>query len=448
MKLLKSLLRGDGNFRRALSVVLITFVMFTMGAIAGSAAGAFNGKALYQEAFDHVANEHIGLLEMNPADRQAWLDEWRNKFKGSDKLDTESGADDAVTQMLTSLKFKHDSYWKPTQWTQRSQDRKAEFGGIGVNLQIKGAERVSNANPMFIPLEPRKGTPAANVGLLKNDIILAVNRKSLNGKTTDDAVSMIRGAIGTPVRLTIKRQVSTGKFLIFNQRLVRASIPIEQVEDHDLGDSVYTVKIKTFSLDRFSSDVSKALTRASAHQALILDLRQNPGGDKDNAMLLLEWLVPEGVIYVETARENDVLRTETISLTPTEKIITTTWSDNRPSSIVRHKRASLIIPASMKILVLQDGGSASASEITIGGLKGTGRASLLIGTRSYGKGHGQNGWNLSYGRGMFLVNFRFKPGNITMDGVGIDPDVVDNTVEIEKYLEFAKHKALDLLKQP
>ena len=448
MKLLKSLLRGDGNFRRALIVVLITFVMLTLGAIAGSAAGSFNGKALYQEAFNHIANEHIGLLEMSPSDRQVWLDEWRNKFKGSDKLDTESGADDAVIQMLTSLKFKHDSYWKPTEWTKRSQDRKAEFGGIGVNLQIQGAERVSNANPMFIPLGPRKGSPAANAGLLKNDIILAVNRKSLNGKTTDDAVSMIRGTIGTPVQLTIKRQLASGKFFIFNQRLVRASIPIEQVEDHELGDGIYTVKIKTFSLDRFKSDVSKALIRASVHRALVLDLHQNPGGDKDNAMLLLEWLVPEGVIYVETARENDVLRTETITLTPSEKIVTTTWSDNRPPSIVRYSRASLIIPATMKILVLQDHGSASASEITIGGLKGTGRASLLIGTRSYGKGHGQNVWNLSYRRGMFLVNFRFKPGNITMDGVGIDPDVVDNTVEIEKYLELAKQKALDLLKQP
>lgn len=448
MKLLKSMLRGDGSFSRALGVILIAVVMLTLQAAAGSTAGAFSGQVLYREAFDHVANEHIGLLEMSPADRQAWLNEWRDKFKGTDKLDTEGGADDAVVQMVKSLNFKHDSYWTPSQWSARSQDRKAEFGGIGINLQIKGAERVTDANQMFIPSDPRKDSPAAKAGLLKNDIILSVNRKSLKGMTTEDAVSMIRGAIGTPVQMVIKRPLAKGGFFIFNQRLVRASIPIDQIEDHDLGDGIYTIKINTFSLDRFQSDVSKALSRASTNQALILNLRGNPGGDKDNALRLLEWLVPEGVIYVETARENDVLRTETVSLTPTQKIITTTWSDNRPASIVRYTRASLIIPATMKILVLQDGGSASASEITIGGLKGTKRASLLIGTRTYGKGHGQNVWNLSYKRGLYLVNFRFKPGNIVMDGVGIDPDVVDKTVEIEKYLDFAKQKALDLLKQP
>lgn len=448
MKLLKCL-RGGGSFSHALSVFVVAIFMLAIGALAGNTqSGPFNGPALYQQAFDHIASEHIGLLEMTPAERQAWLGEWKEKFKGTDKLDTESGADDAVTQMMTSLKFRHDSYWKPTQWSQRSQDRKAEFGGIGVNLQIDGAESVTDANPMFIPLDPRKDSPAAKVGLRKGDIILAVNRKSMTGKTTSDAVSIIRGAIGTPVNLTIKRKLANGNYFIFNQRLVRASIPIEQVTDGDLGDGVYQVKINTFSLDRFKSDVSNALTRASSHQALILNLRGNLGGDKDNAMRLLEWLVPEGVIYVETSRENDVLKTETISLTATEKIVTTTWSDNRPVNINRYGRAKLIIPATMKILVLQDGSSASASEITIGGLKGTGRSSLLIGTRTYGKGHGQNVWNLSYGRGLVLVNFRFKPGNITMDNVGIDPDVVDQQTEVEKYLDFAKQKALDLLKQP
>jgi len=422
--------------------------MLALGAVAGNTAGAFNGHALYQEAFNHIASEHIGLLEMTPQERQAWLDEWKEKFKGTGKLDTEGGADDAVVQMMTSLKFRHDSYWKPSEWSQRSQDRKAEFGGIGVNLQIDGAESVSDATPMFIPQEPRKDTPAFKVGLLKGDIILFVNRKPLTGKTTSDAVTLIRGPIGTPVILTIKRKLANGKFLTFNQRLVRASIPIEQVSDSDLGDGVYTVKINTFSLDRFRSDVSSALTRASTHQALILNLRGNLGGDKDNAMLLLEWLVPEGVIYVETSRDGDALKTQTVSLTPTQKIITTTWSDNRPVNIERYTRAKLIIPLSMKILVLQDGNSASASEITIGGLKGTGRASMLIGTRTYGKGHGQNVWNLSYGRGLVLVNFRFKPGNIAMDNVGIDPDVVDKTIEMNKYLDFAKQKALDLLKQP
>ncbi len=448
MKLLKYL-RGGGSFKHAISVVFVAIFMLAIGAVAGSTqSGPFNGSALYQEAFDHIANEHIGLLEMTPAERQAWLGEWKEKFKGTGKLDTEDGADDAVVQMMKSLKFKNDSYSKPTEWSQRSQDRKAEFGGIGVNLQIDGAESVTDANPMFIPLEPRKDSPAARVGLLKGDIILSVNRKSLTGKTTSDAVSMIRGEIGTPVHLTIKRKLANGNFFIFNQRLVRASIPIERVEDGDLGDGVYQVKISTFSFNRFRSDVSSALTRASKHQALILNLRGNLGGDKDNAMRLLEWLVPEGVIYVETAREGDVLKTETTSLTATQKIVTTTWSDNRPVSINRYGRAKLIIPATMKIVVLQDHNSASASEITLGGLRGTGRASLLIGTRSYGKGHGQNVWNLSWGRGLILVNFRFKPGNITMDGIGIDPDVVDQQTEVAKYLEFAKQKALDLLKQP
>lgn len=466
MKLLKAKW-GDGKLSRYLSLLLIAFFMLAAGSMAGSfpLPTKFNGPVLYTEVFEKLRDDHIGLLEMSPADRQTWVAEWQNKFKGTTQLDTESGTDEAVQQMLSSLKFVNDSYWLPAQWTKRSEDRRAEFGGIGITLYVRGADEAAKAlpshatkeqilaarkvtknRPMIVHSDPRQDSPAQKAGLRKGDVILYVDDKSLAGKTTDDAVQAIRGKVDTSVKLTLRRKGVRGKSYTFVRKIKRATIPIDMVEHKELGDGVYHVKINTFAFDRFEQDVSTALKEAAGYNAVLLNVRGNSGGDRDNALQLLEWLVPEGIIYVEISRIGNALRTETISLTATEKVRTLTWSDNRPSQTFRTQRKPLLVPAGTPLLVLMNGGSASASEITAGGLKGTGRASMLVGARSFGKGHGQNVWNLRFGRGLIAVNFRFKPGNIDMDGIGIDPDVEDKNDDMDKAIEFGKQEALKYLK--
>lgn len=319
-----------------------------------------------------------------------------NDFYG--KLpDAQAATYDAIRGIVNELGDPNTSFLTPEEAEFFRTAIQGSFEGIGARVEWDEA-----ADTLRIS-EPFENQPAWQAGLRRGDLVMAVDGESLQGTDLNEAVGKIRGPKGTTVLLTIVRE---GKAAPFDVEVVRDLIETPTIATDTVGQqqNIAYVKLSTFNQNA-GQLVRQAVEEALQHEpaALIFDLRGNTGGLLREAVKVANVFIEESTVLLERFSDGHVETYETTT-----------------SAVAKN------IP----MLVLVNGGSASASEIVAGALQDTGRAKLL-GTTTYGKGSVQLPHTLSNGAIMRVtIAHWFTPNDRTINGTGLAPDlVVDLTDE-------------------
>ncbi len=298
----------------------------------------------------------------------------------------------AINGMLTSLD-PHSVYFDPQTYSEQQNIIKGEFGGLGIEVTMEdGVIKV---------ISPIDDTPAAKAGILPNDLIVELNGKQVYGMTLNDALDIMKGKPGTDITLTIVRDGVADPITV---TLTRGIIPVTAVRSYMIGD-VGVIRIISFSEQAFSG-LEKAIHKffddngGKPPKGLILDLRNNPGGAVDQAIAVSDAFLSRGAIVMTRGRiaEQDQRY------------------DAKPDDL-----DALI--KDLPVIVLINGGTASAAEIVAGALQDQKRATL-VGSRSYGKGSVQSIISLGVDGAMKLTTARYyTPNNRSIQAAGINPDI-------------------------
>lgn len=298
----------------------------------------------------------------------------------------------AIQGMLTSLD-PHSGYLEPVDYADVQEDTSGQFGGLGIEVTMEeGIIKV---------VSPIDETPAANAGILSNDYIIELDGQQVLGLTLDEAVAKMRGPVGSKIKLTVIRQGSNEPI---QYELARDIIAMRAVRWEFEGD------IGVMRLSRFSEQAYVGIQNAIeemyeerdgvAPKGLILDLRNNPGGLVDQAVYVTDAFLKQGAVVLTRGR----LQQESARY------------DARPDEL----DAKI---ADVPLVVLINGGSASAAEIVAGALQDHKRATL-VGTRSFGKGSVQSIISLGPNGAMRLTTARYyTPNNRSIQAAGIHPDI-------------------------
>ena len=297
--------------------------------------------------------------------------------------------DSAINGMLAALD-PHSAYLNPKHFRDMQIQTRGEFGGLGIEVTME--------NGVVKVVSPIDDTPAAKAGVQANDLITHLDGDQIVGLTLEQAVEKMRGPVNTPITLTVVRKGIDDPVEI---KIVRDVIRINAVKSR-LEDDIIYVKISTFNEQTHTNLVKQveALKKQLAKPAkgYVIDLRNNPGGLLDQAISVSDDFLDKGAIVLTKGR----------NLEETQR------ANARPGDITDGKR----------ILVLINGGSASASEIVAGALQDHKRA-LVIGTRSFGKGSVQTIIPLGQNGAIRLTTARYyTPAGRSIQAKGIDPDVV------------------------
>ncbi|MCX6052445.1 MAG: S41 family peptidase [Campylobacterales bacterium] len=302
-----------------------------------------------------------------------------------DNISIEDLMDKALKGMLVNIDA-HSSYLSREDYKKLKVQTNGEFGGLGITVGIK-----DGALTVIAPIE---GTPADKAGVKAGDIILKINNESTISMTIDDAVAIMRGAVGTPIDLTIVR---TGETKPLSVHIIRGNITIESVYTRTIGDNLLYVRVTSFD-KKVAEDVAKAIkAKKATTKGIILDLRNNPGGLLDQAVDLVNLFVDEGEIVSQKGR-NEI--------------------DNK---VYKASPSATITKVPMVVLI--NAGSASASEIVAGALQDHKRA-ILVGENTFGKGSVQVVLPITEDEALKLTIARYYlPSGRTIQAVGVKPDI-------------------------
>src|SRR6185437_746928 len=275
---------------------------------------------------------------------------------------------------------------------------RGEFGGLGIEVSMESG--------LVKVVSPIDDTPAARAGLRPGDLITNINGEAVQGLTLPEAVEKMRGPINSEITLTIRRE---GKDP-FDVKLTRANIKIQSVRSHLQGSDVGYIRITSFNeqTDVGLNAAMKNLKQQANNKlsGIILDLRNNPGGLLDQAVAVSDAFLDKGEIVSTRGR--------------------------RAEDAQRYDARQGDIANGLPVVVLINGGSASASEIVAGALQDHHRA-ILVGTKSFGKGSVQTIIPLPGHGAMRLTTARYyTPSGRSIQAKGIDPDIVIEAAKIEK----------------
>lgn len=295
----------------------------------------------------------------------------------------------AMKGMVQSLGDKHSAYLSPAQMGRLNVETKGEFGGIGVTVRQK------NGLPLVV--EVHEDCPAWRAGIQTGDFITHVDGEDINGLSFDKVIDVIRGNVGTDVELQLLRPAAEETFTV---TLTREKISLPNVEWKMLADGIAWLRVASFDLD-LAKRVEEALGELTDEgaQGLILDLRGNAGGVVDQAILVSDMFLTEGLIFSQKSRHPKLAKPVDAS-------------------------APTGIDATVPVVVLVDEGTASSAEIVAGALQANGRATL-VGANTVGKGAVSKVLELPDGSGLALiVSYYELAGGQIIEGDGLHPDVV------------------------
>ncbi|MBW1616913.1 MAG: S41 family peptidase [Deltaproteobacteria bacterium] len=307
-----------------------------------------------------------------------------------DHMETDKLIEEATKGMVKSLD-PHSDLLTPEDLKQLSISTKGKFGGLGIVITLK--------DELLTVISPIEGTPAYKIGVKSNDIIIKIDGNTTQGMSLSEAVSLLRGKKGTTVTIAVVREEATQPIEF---TITRDIIPIHSVKYATLQSGYGYVRITNFQ-ENTTLDTINALQKLNKEnnglKGLLLDLRNNPGGLLEQSITVADIFLEKGKILTVKGREST-----------DQKVYTANRSNNGDIQ-------------AYPIIVLANGGSASASEIVAGALQDNKRA-LILGTRTFGKGSVQNVKRLNNGYALKLTIAKYyTPSGKSIQAKGIEPDI-------------------------
>jgi carboxyl-terminal processing protease len=303
-------------------------------------------------------------------------------------VENDSMIEGAISGMVKSLD-PHTSYMPPVSYKEMQVETTGKFGGLGIEISLRDG--------VLTVVSPIDDTPAFKVGIKPGDKIIKIEDESTLDMTLQDAVSRLRGETGSPVTITIFRKTfKAPKEFTIVRDIIKVRSVVSKLYQNDIG----YIKIRSFSKNT-SSGLDKALEelRGKGITKLILDVRNNPGGLLNQAVEVTDrFLNKENLIVYTKGR-----------------------SDEQNMRFTSHDKVAGV---SYPLIVLVNGGSASASEIVAGALQDLNRA-IILGTQTFGKGSVQTIIPLSDGSALRLTTARYyTPSGRVIQENGIEPDII------------------------
>ncbi len=320
----------------------------------------------------------------------------------------------AINGMVASLGDPYTSFFTPDQATEFQSQIEGNFEGVGMELGIKES--------FLTVISAIKSTPAEKAGMRSGDKILKIDDQLTVDMSIEKAVKLIRGKKGTTVRFTVGREGQDP----FEVSVVRDVINLPTIDTkYDKETGIFTIRLYSFSAN--SSTLFRNALRdfvATNSNKLILDLRGNPGGYLESAVDMASWFLPSGKVVV---RED--------------------YGSSQPEKVEKSKGYNIFSP-NLKMIILVDGGSASASEILAGALSEYGKATL-VGTKTFGKGSVQEFHTLDNNAALKVTVAKWlTPNGISISADGLMPQVVVKLTadDILKNNDLQMQKAIELLR--
>ncbi|HET8574717.1 MAG TPA: S41 family peptidase [Candidatus Paceibacterota bacterium] len=297
----------------------------------------------------------------------------------------------AIEGLTASLGDPYTTFFPPEESKNFQSVVQGKFGGLGVEIGVRDQK--------LVVIAPLAGTPAAQAGIKSGDTITEVNGKPTSQMTVDEAVDQIRGEVGTSVTLTVVRD---GEKNPLSFTIKRAVINIPTIDTKELPGGIFDIALYSFTSD--SPDLFRTALRKfeqTGDHKLILDLRGNPGGYLEAAVDMASWFLPAGQVVVEEQ------------------------SGGKVQKVYRSKGYN-IFGNNLKLVILVDGGTASAAEILSGALSEH-HVATLVGSQTFGKGSVQELVPITSDTSLKITVAEWlTPNGISISKNGLTPDVVVN----------------------
>jgi len=304
-----------------------------------------------------------------------------------DPIDETKTVQGAIRGMLRALD-PHSVYMSPELYRELKVDTSGRFDGVGLEVAMRDG--------WITVVAPIEGSPAEQAGMKTDDEIVAIDGKSTENMDLANAVKLMRGRRGSAVRITVRRE---GTKLPLEFSVKRQKINVPSVKYSSIDGRYGYIKILSFQEDtaRSVKKALKKLRKQDVLEGIVLDIRRNPGGLLEEAVAVSDEFLTKGVIVTTERRGKEIERYEAVG------------EGDEPT---------------VPLVVIVDGGSASASEILAGALKDNGRA-VVVGTQTFGKGSVQTVFELGDGSALKLTVARyFTPDGTSIQAHGIMPDII------------------------
>ncbi len=385
----------------ARNLLILMFGLF-LGVILALGQSVFADKSV-NSAYDGI-----------PLDDIRTLSEVFGKIKENyvEKIDDKTLLTNAIRGMLSGLD-PHSSFLDSEEFKELTVGTKGEFGGLGI---VVGME-----NGFVKVISPIDDTPAQRAGIQAGDLIIRLDKKPVKGMVLDEAVKLMRGKPGEPIDLMVSRE---GVDKPFKVTVVRDKIRVKSIKSRTLEEGYAYIRITQFQ-QRTGEDLIKAIDKLKKEnkktglKGMVLDLRNNPGGLLDAAVAVSDTFITEGGIV--SVRGRHIENQHSFQATPIDRI------------------------NGIPLVVLVNGGSASASEIVAGALQDHKRA-VIMGSQTFGKGSVQSIVKLGNNTALKMTTARYyTPNDRTIQAKGITPDIMLSNIRVNIKKEGGKYiKEADL----
>ncbi|MBD1850440.1 carboxyl-terminal processing protease CtpC [Leptolyngbya sp. FACHB-711] len=403
-----------------------TAAAVTAVTVTGAGLHLSQGQAFFQESPKELVDEVWQLIDRNYVDGTFNQVDWRavrKEYLGRAYSSREE-AYTAIREMLEKLDDPYTRFMDPQEFRNMQIDTSGELTGVGIQLSQ------DEETKELIVVSPIENSPAFEAGIMARDVIVKIDEKSTEGMDTNQAVTLIRGPVGTEVRLTIRRGGEEKEYTLKRDRIeihpVRAEVRQED------GKQIGYIRLNQFSANA-ADEMRSAIEDLESKKVdgYVLDLRINPGGLLYSSIDISRMWMNDGIIVSTVDRQG----------------------------ISEQERANGTALTDKPLVVIVDGGSASASEILSGALQDNKRA-VLVGSKTFGKGLVQSVRGLGDGSGLAVTVAKYlTPSGRDINKSGIEPDIkieltdeqrvklfgADNEIGTENDLQYTK--SLEALNQ-
>ncbi len=391
---------------KRLSIFIMIFVLFCITNISNPAL-ALSPQSLYDKAWRLINTKYVDDTQ----NQQNW-ERWRHKY--DNVIVDEEDAYVAIATMVDSLGDVYTKFLTPKEYKEESESIQGSLKGIGVQIGVRDGK--------LLIIAPLEDTPGERAGLKSEDEILEIDGKSTKGITVEAAADKIRGPEGTSVQLLVKRKGAEPKlYTIQRENIELKSVSTKAPKIGKVDDNLGYIRLSSFISRNAANEFQNALNQMKDKDGIIIDLRSNPGGLLTNAIYIADMLLSNKVIVSTVDRDGYKETQNSLSQVSTTQ----------------------------PIVVLINGGSASASEILSGALKDNHRATI-VGKKSFGKGLVQEINKLPDGSALHITIQKYlTPSGVDIHKKGITPDyVVDLTeADIKANKDPQLAKACEILQQ-